>query len=60
MELVTQTCVNFNQMILERNWMLSIAVAFITVANTAFAVCECERNVFKNMFMCKLRVILEE
>lgn len=57
---VTNTCVNFNQMILERNWMLSIAVAFITVANTAFVFCECERNIFKNMFMCKFQVLLEE
>lgn len=53
---ITITCVNFNQMILERNWMLSKVVEFINVANTAFAFCECWRNVFKKMFMCKLSI----
>ena len=39
MELVTITCVNFNQVILERNWMLSEALVFINVANIASFLC---------------------
>lgn len=47
-------------MILERDWMLSIAIVFINVANIAFAFRDCGRNVFKNMSVCKPRVLLKE